>query len=84
MGPNLFAVIGRQAGSIPHKYSKGYKALAEKGFTWTEEAIAEYLIDPTKFLKKQTGDKKAKSAMTLKLPKEKDRLDVIAFLKTKM
>lgn len=80
-GPNLFGVVGRKAGSVPHKYSKGYMALAEKGFTWTEEAISEYLVDLTEFLRAQTGDDKAKSKMTLKLPKEDDRADVIAYLK---
>ena len=81
VGPNLFGVIGRQAGIVAKfRYSKSYVAAGENGLVWTEENLMEYLVDPKKFMRKITEDKKAKSRMTFKLKKKKDREDVIAFL----
>jgi len=49
IGPNLFGVIGRPAGSIEDfKYSKAFE---EAGFTWDEGKLGEYLADPKGFLK---------------------------------
>ncbi len=43
-GPNLFGVIGRQAGKLPgFTYSK---ALARAKFTWTEDKIDAWLSRP--------------------------------------
>ena len=73
-GPNLHGVVGRQAGIDPdYRYSKPMKDAGEGGLVWTEEALFEYLADPRKYV--------PKSKMILKLPKEQDRLDVIAHLK---
>ena len=81
VGPNLFAVVGRTGGSAEgYKYSKGYMAAAEK-LSWDDAALMEYLQDPSKYLSAQAG-KKVKSKMTFKLKKEKDRKNVIAYLKT--
>ncbi len=82
VGPNLFAVVGRTAGTVDgFKYSKGFLMAAEKIGSWEEGEIFEYLADPTKFLQKVAGSKKARSKMTFKLKKEDQRNDVIAFLK---
>ena len=82
VGPNLFGVVGRAAGAAEgYKYSKGYKA-AGLG-AWDDAALTEYLMDPSKFLSAKAG-KKVKSKMTFKLKKEKQRANVIAYLKTQM
>lgn len=82
VGPNLFGVVGRKAGSAPkYKYSKSYPAAGENGLTWNEDELLEYLTDPKTYIKKATGDNKARSKMAFKLKKEKDRKDVIAYLK---
>lgn len=80
VGPNLFGVVGRKAGSVADfKYSKGMQAL---DLTWDTGLIATYIENPTNFLRDQTGDAKAKSKMTFKLKDEQDRKDVAAYLAT--
>ena len=83
IGPNLFGIVGRQAGTAPgFKYSPSYVAAGEGGLMWSGDTIFEYLADPKAFIREVTGDKKAKTRMVFKLKKEDDRLDVIAFLET--
>lgn len=80
-GPNLYGVIGRAAASYPDfKYGDGIKALGATGFVWTEEDLAVYVQDPTKFLDERSGDAKAKSKMMFKLKKPDDAANVAAFL----
>ncbi|WP_188665305.1 c-type cytochrome [Terasakiella brassicae] len=80
VGPNLFGVVGRKAGTVADfKYSKGMQAL---DLTWDTGLIATYVENPTTFLRDQTGDAKAKSKMTFKLKDEQDRKDVAAYLAT--
>jgi cytochrome c len=83
VGPNLFGAYGNKPGQAKgYKYSKSYKQAADKGIVWNDAAIAEYVGDPRKFIRKATGDKKARSKMTYKLKKAAERDDVIAYLKT--
>ena len=77
-GPNLYAVIGRVAGSTDFKYSKSMVAAGKGGLIWTEDLIAEYVENPSAFLKTMMDDSKAKSKMTLKL--KKGGADVAAYL----
>ncbi|MDV7340572.1 c-type cytochrome [Terasakiella sp. A23] len=81
VGPNLFGVIGRTAGQTEgfNKYSKSMQAYAT---VWTEDLIAEYIANPSAFLKEKTGDPSAKSKMTYKLKDEQSRKDVAAYLAT--
>ena len=77
VGPSLAGVVGRKAGTA-EGFTK-YKGLKEADWTWNEELLEEYLEDPKKFIKARTG---ANSSMVLKLKKESDREDVIAYLKS--
>ncbi len=88
VGPVLNGVIGRPAGTAEsYAYSELNKGAGGNGLVWTEDLIFAYLADPTPFLKKFLTDKgKADIAagatkMVFKLPDEKDRKDVIAYLK---
>ena len=82
-GPNLYGVIGRVAGSYEgFKYGAGIELLTAAGYVWTEEDVAIYVQNPTKFLDERTTDPKAKSKMAFKLGNEKDAADVAAFLAT--
>lgn len=82
-GPVLNGVVGRPAGSYEgYKYSKSMKAAGEKGLVWTEELIAQFIENPSQFLKDYLDDPKAKSKMSLKLKKQADRENVAAFLAT--
>ena len=52
------------------------------GLVWTEETLFGYLENPKKYLIEVTGNSKAKARMALRLKKEDQRKDVIAYLKT--
>ena len=83
VGPNLFAVVGRTAGSVPkYKYSKSYVAAGEKGFVWTEANIVAYLANPKAFIRQASGDPKGRTKMVFKLKKLGPREDVAAYLMT--
>ena len=74
IGPNLWGVIGRTAGSITdYKYSKAMKAYAKE---WTFEEMNSYLIKPQAYIK---GTKMAFAG----LRKEKDRASVILYMNSK-
>jgi cytochrome c len=47
VGPNLYGVWGRAAGSIEaFRYSAPMRAKAGEGLTWTPENLRAYLTDP--------------------------------------
>ena len=72
LGPPLAGVFGRKAGTEPNfSYSSAVKA---QDITWDEASLNEWLQGPGKFVK---GTK-----MIYSVPDEKDRQDVIAYLKT--
>ena len=74
IGPNLWSVIGRTAGSVSdYKYSKAMVAYGKK---WTFEEMNSYLIKPQAYVK---GTKMAFAG----LRKEKDRASVILFMNSK-
>lgn len=80
-GPNLYGLPGRTAGTYPDfKYGDSIVALGATGFAWNEADFVTYVADPAKFLQDKLGDKKAKSKMTFKLPKEEDARNVWAFI----
>ncbi len=80
IGPNLFAIVGRPAGSTDFKrYSK---ALKKGGWTWNEDNLQEWLCDTRKAIKKLSGDDHAKSKMPpQKICGEKAET-IISFLET--
>jgi cytochrome c len=44
LGPNLYNIIGRQAGSLPdYNYSS---AMKEAGFVWDEEKLGHFIANP--------------------------------------
>ncbi|MBP9951850.1 MAG: cytochrome C [Cypionkella sp.] len=80
-GPNLYGVIGRVVGTeaeFADKYDEATKAVGAAGTVWTEEELAAYVVDPSKWLQEKTGDAAAKSKMTFKLAKGGD--DIAAYL----
>ncbi|HEX5600340.1 MAG TPA: cytochrome c family protein [Hyphomicrobiaceae bacterium] len=75
VGPQLNNIVGRTAGSVEgYNYSKANKKAADDGLVWTEENLMAYLEDPRKFM---PGTKMVFPG----LRDEKERKDVIAFLK---
>ena len=77
-GPNLYGVIGRQAGSTDFRYGDDLVAAGEAGLVWDASNIVEYSADPRAFLQAYLDDSKAKSKMSFKLKKGGE--DVAAYL----
>ena len=74
IGPNLWGVIGRKAGSVSdYNYSKAMVAYAKN---WSFEEMNLYLIKPQAYIK---GTKMAFAG----LRKEKDRASVILYMNSK-
>jgi cytochrome c len=72
VGPHLVALFGRAAGSIEnYNYSK---AMSASTVIWNEESLDVYLKKPKAYIK---GTKMA----FVGLRKQKDRTDIIAYLK---
>ncbi|PWZ02239.1 cytochrome c [Testicularia cyperi] len=72
VGPNLHGLFGRKTGSVDgFSYTQ---ANINKGVTWDEETLFEYLENPKKYI---PGTKMAFAG----LKKEKDRNDLITYLR---
>jgi cytochrome c len=72
VGPNLFGVFGRKAGSVPgYAYSDGMKAL---GVTWDADKINTWITKPSAMV---PGTKMTYAGME----NPKDRIDLVAYLK---
>ena len=72
-GPHLVNLFGRAAGSA-EGYKKYSKAMKASGIVWDETTLDGYLAAPKKYVK---GTRMAFAG----LKKEKDRANVIAYLK---
>ncbi len=73
-GPNLWGVVGRAAGgSAGFAYSPAFRKLT--GRIWTEAALDAYLKNPR-------ADVPGTRMLFAGLPREADRADLIAYLKT--
>jgi len=79
-GPNLFSVVGQQAGkSQDYKYGA---ALAKADFTWDEEKLTDWICHSGKSIKKLTGNRYATTKMTPQRICGQDAKDVVAYLRT--
>ncbi|MFN4057170.1 MAG: c-type cytochrome [Roseinatronobacter sp.] len=82
-GPNLYGVIGRQAGSVEgFRYGASLVEAGTAGLIWDEEQIVSYLKDPTDFLKTTLGNNRARSQMAQRVRKDEDAVNLAAFLAT--
>ncbi|MCR9221684.1 MAG: c-type cytochrome [Alphaproteobacteria bacterium] len=87
VGPYLFGVVGREAGSAEgYRYSDINATAGELGLVWTKENIVAYLPNPQAFLeayiKENGGDAKGRTKMTYRLPKADDAAAVADYLET--
>jgi len=72
-GPNLHGLFGRKSGTVDgYQYTDANK---QKGVMWNEDSLFEYLENPKKYI---PGTKMAFGG----LKKDKDRNDLITFLKS--
>ena len=78
-GPNLYGVVGRQAGAYEDfKYGDSIVAAGEAGLVWDEATFVEYVQDPKGFLATYLDDSGARSKMSYRLRKGME--DVYAYL----
>lgn len=76
VGPHLNGVVGRTAAGVPgFNYSDAMRTAGEKKLVWDEVSLNGYLESPTTYLPKN------KMAF-VGIKNEKDRADLIAYLKT--
>ncbi len=82
-GPNLFGVIGKQAGTVEgFRYSEELVEAGERGLTWDEETFVAYSLDPVTFLRAFLDDGKARGRMTFRLRKPDDAVNLYAFIES--
>lgn len=81
VGPDLWGVVGRVAGTEEgFRYRDSIVEAGKKGLVWTQEEIAKYVMNPSKFLEDYLDDSSARSGMSFKLRKESEGADVAAYL----
>jgi len=64
IGPNLFSIVGREAGKSNFKYSE---SLGNAKFIWDEKSLRAWIKNSNKAIRKLTKDDNAKT----KMPKQK-------------
>lgn len=80
-GPNLYGVIGGPAAQVEgFRYGDGILEAAEGGLVWNEENLVAYLDNTTKFLREQTGSRRARSAMAFQVADPEMSSDIYAYL----
>jgi cytochrome c len=80
-GPNLYGVIGRQAGTYEgFRYQPSIVEAGEQGLVWNEENLVPYLLNPQDFLRETLNDRRARSGMSHRVRNEGMAEDLVAFL----
>ncbi len=83
VGPNLYGVVGRTAGSVEDfRYSSSMGEAGEAGLVWQEAEFVPYVQDPTGFLREYLDDTGARGKMTFKLRNDEDARNVFAYLRS--
>jgi cytochrome c len=80
IGPNLYGLFGRQAGTYEgFKYGASIVAAGAAGLVWDEASFVEYVQGPTDFLKAKLAGA-ATSKMSFKVKDAASAADVYAYL----
>lgn len=80
-GPNLYGIIGRQAGSVDgFRYSDAMVEAGEAGLIWNEVDFVPYVMDPTAHLREYLDDRRARGKMAYKVRDEDDAKNLYAYL----
>ena len=82
-GPNLYGVVGRQAGAYPNfRFGDAIVQAGAAGLVWDEETLTAYLENPNTFLRTYLNNNRARGNMAFQLRDAGQRADVYAFLAT--
>ncbi len=81
-GPNLWGVIGRQAGAYEgyERFSSAMVEAGEQGLVWDEETFVAYVEDPVGYLREFLDDSRARGNMNHRLRGSAE--DLYAYLAT--
>ena len=80
-GPNLYGVVGREAGAVEDfRYSPAMQAAGEAGLVWDLESFTAYVENPTGFLREFLGDNSARGSMAFQLRQGAE--DLFAYLES--
>jgi len=80
VGPNLFGVYGRKAGTSGYdKHSDTFKTA---NWVWDDAKLEAFVCNSKDAVKTLSGDEKAKSKMPVQKVCGDDAKEVVAFLKT--
>jgi len=68
VGPNLYGIIGQQAGVVEgFRYGADLVAAGEAGLVWDEDTFVAYVQDPTAFIREHSGNASARSPMNFQM-----------------
>lgn len=82
-GPNLYGVIGRQAGAYPNfRYGDSIVEAGAAGLVWDEASFVAYVENPNTFLRTYLNNNRARGNMAFQLRDAGQRADLYAFLAT--
>lgn len=80
-GPNLYGVVGRQAGTVEgFRYQPSIVEAGAAGLVWDETELTAYLLNPADYLKARLDNPRARSGMSHRVRQESDAADLAAFL----
>ena len=80
-GPNLFGIVGHPVGMVEgYRYGDDLRDVGETGVIWDEEAFVAYVMDPTGWLREQTGDRRARAKMAYQVRDAQQAADLYAYL----
>lgn len=82
-GPNLYAIAGRQIGSVDgFRYGDSLVEVGADGTGWTEESFVGYVQDPTNWLRETLDNRRARGKMAYQVRAEDQAYDLYAYLST--
>lgn len=82
-GPNLYGVIGRQAGTVDgFRYGASMVEAGQAGLVWDEPTFVAYLQNPNNFLRDYLNNNRARGNMSFQVRSEATAADLYAFLAT--
>ncbi len=82
-GPNLYGVIGRQAGVVEgFRYGASMVEAGEAGLVWDEDSFVAYVQDPNGFLREVLDNRRARGQMSFQVRNPDDAANLYAFLAT--
>jgi len=81
VGPNLYGVAGRAAGSVDgFRYSDAMASAGDNGLVWDEGSFVAYVQDPSGYLQEYLGDSGARGKMAYKVRSADEAADLYAYL----